>query len=78
MRHTGYLPLRAYAVIGDGRTMGLVSIQGSVDWLCLPNLDSPSVFGGLLDAEKGGRFSLAPQIPFTSSRRYVPAAELRS
>ena len=46
--------------------------EGSVDWLCLPNLDSPSVFGGVLDAEKGGSFSLAPQIPFTSSRRYVP------
>jgi GH15 family glucan-1,4-alpha-glucosidase len=76
MRHTGYLPLRAYAVIGDGRTVGLVSNHGSVDWLCLPNLDSPSVFGGVLDAEKGGGFSLAPQIPFTSSRRYVPGTNV--
>jgi GH15 family glucan-1,4-alpha-glucosidase len=52
--------------------MGLVSSQGSVDWLCLPNLDSPSVFGGVLDAKNGGSFSLAPRIPFTSTRRYVP------
>jgi GH15 family glucan-1,4-alpha-glucosidase len=52
--------------------MGLVSDQGSIDWLCLPDLDSPSVFGGILDAEKGGGFLLAPQISFASTRRYVP------
>ena len=66
-----YPSIEDYAIIGDCRSAGLISRDGSLDWLCLPRFDSPSIFAAVLDAEKGGRFHVRPVGEFRTERRYL-------
>ncbi|HVI74277.1 MAG TPA: glycoside hydrolase family 15 protein [Anaeromyxobacteraceae bacterium] len=54
-------PVENYGVVGDTHTVALVGKDGSIDFMCFPQFDSPTIFGALLDAERGGRFQLAPE-----------------
>ncbi len=51
-----YQPIENYGIVGNMRTVALVSMNGSLDWFCFPHFDSPSVFAALLDDKQGGRF----------------------
>ena len=64
------LPIGDYALLSDCRSAALVSTGGSVDWLCFPRFDGPSVFGRLLDA-KAGHWSIRPAGRFEASRTYI-------
>jgi len=65
-----YPPIGDYGLIGDGRSVALVSRRGSVDWWCLPRFDSDPVFSRLLDADLGGFFAIEPLEPSQTQRRY--------
>ncbi|MEM1325950.1 MAG: glycoside hydrolase family 15 protein [Bacteroidota bacterium] len=66
-----YYPIDDYGIIGNMKTAALVSKHGTIDWLCYPYFDSPSVFASILDEEKGGQFSIQPSnSEFTSKQFY--------
>ncbi len=55
-----YEPIENYGMIGDMHSVALIGVDGSIDWLCIPSFDSPSVFAAILDDKKGGRFRVSP------------------
>lgn len=75
-RTGGFLPIEGYAAIGDRHTAALVGGDGSVDWLCLPSFDGNFVLGRLLDADRGGFFTLAPVLAAAVERRYLPSTNV--
>src|SRR3712207_447080 len=70
--HVGYLPIEDHGIIGDLHTAALVGTDGTIDWLCLPAFDSPSVFCSILDDERGGRFRVRPVDYVHSHQLYLP------
>src|ERR671924_322498 len=63
-------PIKDYGVIGDCRTAALVSRDGAIEWLCLPDYASPSIFAHVLNPGRGGSFSIQPREAFVSTRKY--------
>ena len=72
-----YLPIEHHGVIGDLHTAALIGIDGNIDWLCLPNFDSPSLFASLLDDRKGGHFRVAALATEARGRQmYLPDSNI--
>jgi GH15 family glucan-1,4-alpha-glucosidase len=68
-----YLPIAEHGLIGDLHTVALVGTDGTIDWYCCPRFDSPSVFGAILDSERGGLFRIGPGSEGWSSKQlYLP------
>jgi GH15 family glucan-1,4-alpha-glucosidase len=69
----GFQPIENYGVIGNMRSIALVGMDGSIDFLCYPDFDSPTVFAALLDDDRGGCFQIHPQLANTRVRQlYLP------
>jgi GH15 family glucan-1,4-alpha-glucosidase len=69
---SGYLPVSEHGLIGDLHTVALVGTNGTIDWHCRPTFDAPSIFGSLLDADRGGCFELAAAMPAKTRQFYLP------
>ena len=68
-RSMDYLPIAEHGIIGDLHSIALVGTDGRIDWYCCPRFDSPSVFGAILDKERGGfyRITYAARTGYRSS-----------
>lgn len=68
-----FLPIENYGVIGNMKSIALVGTNGSIDFLCYPDFDSPTVFASMLDEKQGGKFQIAPQLTDMRVRQlYLP------
>src|SRR5579863_2014326 len=72
-----FQPIESYGVIGNMQSIALVGMNGSIDFLCHPDFDSPTVFAALLDDEKGGQFEIRPQLSNMRVRQlYLPETNI--
>jgi GH15 family glucan-1,4-alpha-glucosidase len=70
---SGYLPIEAHGVIGDLHSVALVGTDGTIDWYCPERFDAPSIFGAILDRDRGGYYRIAPAgDEWTSTQFYFP------
>lgn len=68
-----YEPIENYGIIGDLNTIALVALNGSIDFMCFPNFDSPSIFAALLDDKKGGYYQIKPVFSEMNTKQlYLP------
>ena len=68
-----YLPIADHGIVGDLHTVALIGRNGTIDWYCCPRFDSPSVFGSILDRERGGYYRIAPVADdWTAKQLYFP------
>ncbi|GIH20036.1 glycoside hydrolase family 15 protein [Rugosimonospora africana] len=69
--------VHAHGLIGDMQTAALIADDGTLDWFCVPRFDSPSVFAGLVDVERGGHFSITPcDTRYVSRQLYLPGTPI--
>ncbi|MFO7955357.1 glycoside hydrolase family 15 protein [Thioalkalivibrio sp.] len=71
-RIEGYLPIEEHGLIGNCTTAALVGRDGAIPWMCVPRFDSEPLFCALLDHQRGGAFTVAPEPLVASHQRYIP------
>ena len=73
----GYLPIAEHGLIGNLHTVALVGTEGTIDWYCCPRFDAPSLFGAILDRERGGYWRIAPTgTNWTTKQLYFPQTNI--
>ncbi|RZM22477.1 MAG: glycoside hydrolase family 15 protein, partial [Pedobacter sp.] len=74
---SGYLPIEDYGIIGNMKTVALVSLDASIDFMCFPDFDAPTVFARLLDKDNGGSFKIVPQMENCKTKQlYIPGTSV--